>query len=278
MADDEYQLSDLVNALEDEKSAEGLCPLMDTFYRGMREYLDELEEEANDIGLPSNTEEEMIKREYTKAKRRAEALLNWRIKKIALAAVHEVSGAGKVSENKMTDREHELFQDTVKILREMKDEIFTGGYKRSVEEAEEKEVTSEKEDVSTNEERDEERDEEVDEDVEVDRDVEEEKSEKGTEPSEQQYIEEERPVHAEEERGEQKEAKEDKGKEKEVKEKKIDIDDPSEELLVHVIEDVPPFVDLDTSYDLKKEDVVTLSEEIAEVLIDREKVRKIELS
>ncbi len=44
-------------------------------------------------------------------------------------------------------------------------------------------------------------------------------------------------------------------------------------VLVHVLEDLPPFAGLDTTYSLKKEDVVTLPKTIAEILVSRGKAR-----
>ena len=44
-------------------------------------------------------------------------------------------------------------------------------------------------------------------------------------------------------------------------------------VLVDVLEDLPPFAGLDTTYTLKKEDVVTLPKTIAEILVSRGKAR-----
>ncbi|HYT01074.1 MAG TPA: hypothetical protein VEO20_10475 [Thermoplasmata archaeon] len=44
-------------------------------------------------------------------------------------------------------------------------------------------------------------------------------------------------------------------------------------VLVHVLEDLPPFAGIDTTYRLKKEDVVTLPKTIAQILVDRGKAR-----
>lgn len=48
-------------------------------------------------------------------------------------------------------------------------------------------------------------------------------------------------------------------------------------VLVHVLEDLPPFAGLDTTYLLKKEDVVTLPKTIAQILVDRGKARVIQV-
>jgi DNA replication initiation complex subunit (GINS family) len=44
-------------------------------------------------------------------------------------------------------------------------------------------------------------------------------------------------------------------------------------VLVHVLEDLPPFAGIDTTYRLKKEDVVTLPKTIAEILVNRGKAK-----
>ncbi len=48
-------------------------------------------------------------------------------------------------------------------------------------------------------------------------------------------------------------------------------------VIVHILEDLPPFAGLDTTYHLKKEDVVTLPKTIAEVLVSRGKARLIQM-
>ncbi len=48
-------------------------------------------------------------------------------------------------------------------------------------------------------------------------------------------------------------------------------------VLVHVLEDLPPFAGLDTTYSLKKEDVVTLPKTIAEILVNRGKARIVQM-
>ncbi len=47
-------------------------------------------------------------------------------------------------------------------------------------------------------------------------------------------------------------------------------------VLVHVLEDLPPFAGIDTTYRLRKEDVVTLPRTIAQILVDRGKARIIQ--
>ncbi|MFQ5838592.1 MAG: hypothetical protein ACE5HJ_07395 [Thermoplasmata archaeon] len=48
-----------------------------------------------------------------------------------------------------------------------------------------------------------------------------------------------------------------------------------DQVLVRVLEDIPPFLGLDVTYRLKKEDVVTLPEEVAQVLISKGKAERI---
>ena len=49
-------------------------------------------------------------------------------------------------------------------------------------------------------------------------------------------------------------------------------------VLVHVLEDIPPFAGIDTTYRLKKEDVVTLPKTIAKILVDRGKARIVQMA
>ena len=49
-------------------------------------------------------------------------------------------------------------------------------------------------------------------------------------------------------------------------------------VLVHVLEDLPPFAGLDTTYHLKKEDVITLPKTLAEVLVSRGKARIVQVA
>ncbi len=48
-------------------------------------------------------------------------------------------------------------------------------------------------------------------------------------------------------------------------------------VLVHVLEDLPPFAGIDTTYHLKKEDVVTLPKTIAQILVERGKARIVQM-
>ncbi|MGQ0797370.1 MAG: hypothetical protein ACT4OI_05870 [Methanobacteriota archaeon] len=49
-------------------------------------------------------------------------------------------------------------------------------------------------------------------------------------------------------------------------------------LVVHVLEDIPPFAGIDRTYHLKKEDVLTLPKTIAQILVDRGKARIVQAS
>lgn len=48
---------------------------------------------------------------------------------------------------------------------------------------------------------------------------------------------------------------------------------PEETIIVHVLEDIPPFVGLNNTYDLKKDDMVTLPSQFASLLSSKGKVR-----
>lgn len=49
-------------------------------------------------------------------------------------------------------------------------------------------------------------------------------------------------------------------------------------VLVHVLEDLPPFAGIDTTYRLRKEDIVTLPKTIADILVGRGKARIVQMS
>ncbi len=46
-------------------------------------------------------------------------------------------------------------------------------------------------------------------------------------------------------------------------------------VLLRILEDIPPFLGVDTTYELKKEDVVTLPKQVAQVLLDQGKAEVI---
>ncbi len=222
MAEKIFQLQTLLNALEDEKSSKTLGHLEPGFYPQLREYLNDLEARIEDMGVSTSGDNERLRREFIKAKNIADRLFTLRIKKIALSALHHFSGVDKVKLDKMTDRESEFFNDMKVLLKNVKEEVFYGGYRRSAPE------------------------EDTDQEVRV------------------------------EEKTVEKEAPKSKSREKEViPGKNVDVD--AGEVLIHVIEDMPAFIDIETTYDLKKEDVVTLREDIANVLISKGKARKVVL-
>ncbi|MFO7793301.1 MAG: hypothetical protein R6W73_10060 [Candidatus Saliniplasma sp.] len=259
MPEDEFKISDLREVLLRERNSKQLTEIPEGFYRRLREYLNELEDEIEEVGFPSDSRSKALHREYSRAKNYAEDLFSRRSQKVALASVHHVAGSKKVNTSSMTTREEKLFYDIVALLEEMEEELFFGGYKRD--------VKPEKEKVS-------------DEEVEKPGKTPEKTREKETSVDE---VTDEGEMEDKEKRKENKE----KGKadvSKPINESPIqeddsikDIDEIPSEILIHVIEKVPPFVDMDATYDLKKEDVVTLREDIANVLIKRGKARKIEL-
>ncbi|MDO9536820.1 MAG: hypothetical protein Q7J68_00690 [Thermoplasmata archaeon] len=51
------------------------------------------------------------------------------------------------------------------------------------------------------------------------------------------------------------------------------VTEPEESIIVHVLEDIPSFVGLNSTYDLKKDDMVTLPSQFASLLSARGKVR-----
>ncbi len=216
MDDKELTYEDVLDVLEREKGSEQPCALPDDFYRRLREYIQRLEERSEEIGVaPSDKRERRMQRQHEKVKQIANHFFKERQKKIILAAYHRSLGQ-RVNTDNLIDREQQLLNEVSSLLKDLKNLVFLGEYKRKTKDEEKKKV----------------------EEVREEKDVEEEPSEK---PS---------------------------------LEKKVE---PHEELLVHIIDDVPPFVDVNTSYDLKKEDVVTLHEEIANVLIERGKARKVKL-
>ncbi len=233
MADDDLAYEDVVDVWEREKDYEQPCDLPDDFYRRLREYIQDLEKKTEEIGItPSNKSEKRVQKQYERVKKISELFFKERQKKIVLAAYHKSLGQA-VSTKNLTDKELQLLDEVSSLLKDLKNIVFLGEYKRKPKD---------------------DRDEE-----EVSREEKREKEEKKAEEREESKAE--------------KEEDQATGTE-EIEREKVE---PHEELLIHILEDVPPFVDLDTSYELNKEDVVTLQEDIAEVLIERGKARKIRL-
>ncbi len=209
MSDDEFQFQDLVDTLEREKAAKTIQDLDDDFFRNMREFIRELEGEVNQRTQDINTLDKVGFDQLMNARKMSKHLINVRLKKILLAAVHLQMGVKKVNTNAMTNRENELFNDVKDLLEEAKGELKEGEYRR---------VKKEEEPPA--------------------------------------------PVK--------------KKKKPEVSETKVG--ESQEEILVHVTEDVPTFVDMETTYTLKKEDVVTLGVYLANVLIKKELAKKVDLN
>ncbi len=222
MAEKDFQLQTLLNALEDEKSSKTLTHLEQDFYPNLREYLSELKDKLEDMGASTSSENERLRREYFKAKKIAERLFILRIKKISLSSLHQFSGVEKVKMDRMTDREGEFFNDMKILLKNIREEVFYGGYRRQASDEE-----SPKEEKI------------------------------------QEMQESKKPEKIPQEK-------------EEIQEAPGDLE--KGEVLIHVIEDMPAFVDLETTYNLKKEDVVTLREDIANVLISKGKARKVVLN
>lgn len=207
-----------MNALEAEKGEKKiLSNIRDDFFTELRTYLNDLKEKLNEQKDHTSKDTERLRRKFLEAKRMSEKLFIIRVRKVSLASIHKFSGVEGVNIDNMTDREREFFDDVRGLLKNMKDEVFYGRYRREA--AEEKEPEVEEEEAP----------EEI--------------------PSEEDILED------------------------------IDTDEENMkgEILIHMIDDVPAFVDLEATHDLKKEDVVTLREDIANVLISRGKARKVEL-
>ncbi len=246
MMDEDFSYDDLVNARDSEASSKQLCEIPKDFYDELREYIQDLEERVSEIAFPHNKKEKFLYKEYKQVKKLADDFFKKRQKKIVLAAYHHSLGES-VDTGSMLDREKELYKDISSRLQELKEEIFFGGYKRKTSGEEKKERKEEKI-----------KKEDIDQEI---------------EPTEREPLQKEKPIESES----VEETIED-GHEEDVKEKSLSEEVESyDEVLIHVTEDIPPFIDLETSYELKKEDVVTLREDIANVLIERGKARKIKL-
>lgn len=274
MAKDEFELSDLREALSEEKKSKRLCELPDEFYKDVREYLSELEDEIEDTGVRPGTHEDMLRKEFVRANNYVKELFHRRSQKIVSSSVHNVRGAGEEDVNRMTDREKELFRDLSGLLEEMKEEVFSGGYKRKPDKEEMVEEKSEGE-----EEKEEERVEkkQPDESVkQIDESMDEMKGEEKIDQTDEPVEQIEETIEPSQKEVETTGTTGEKEEKTQTDEETVDVG--TEEILVHVIDDVPAFVDIDAAYDLKKEDVVTLREDLADILINRDLARKIELS
>ncbi|MFO7990889.1 MAG: hypothetical protein R6U61_01180 [Thermoplasmata archaeon] len=272
MADEELGLDELVNVLETEKSTERLCRLKDDFYQRLREYLDDLKDKNDEIRIPKDTKEKMLRKEFMNAKEMANRLFFIRSRKILLSAVHQFGSTSTKSTDNMLSMEYELFQDSVSLIKETKEEMFYGGYKRV-----EKETEAEKDEVES--------------DV-----IKEERETPSKKEKEERNIKEEGEAvessvksDVEEEMTDGEDVEEDGSLDEENDKKPISVPDAIEsneeaeqgsknEVLIYITQDVPAFVDMEHTYELNKEDVVTLREKAANVLISRGFARKVELA
>lgn len=254
MTEDELNYDDIVDVWEREKDSAQPCALPKNFYERLRNYIQELKEQAEDIEMPpKDKREKRIQKQYERVKKIADHFFKERQKKVVLAAYHSSLGE-KVNTENLIDRELELLEEISDLLTELKDLMFYGEYKPRTQgevNPEEERVKEEGEDTS--------------------KESSSEEEEKQQEGEEGRGQEEQSP---EVEATEDQESSPQKDSEQNIVKQEANA---HEELLVHIIEDVPPFVDVDNAYELRKEDVVTLQEDIAKVLIERGKARKVKL-
>ncbi len=252
MADDDLNYDDVIDVWEREKEAKLPCTLPTNFYERLRRYIQDLEDEIEDLEVPPKSKRgKRIQKQYRRVKKVSELFFKERQKKIILAAYHRSLGKSVETEN-LLEPELELLQEIATLLDELKNQVFLGEYKRKTVEM------SDGQDISSK------------------KDLEDEKKRKDT-------------LQPEETREKDPEKTLDKGKEEEPSSKRKSSEDEissselspdvasQDEILIHITEDVPSFVDIDATYDLKKEDVLTLREDLAKVLIERGKARKIKL-
>ncbi len=254
MTDDGLDYEDVVDVWERERDSEQPCALPDNFYQRLREYIQDLEVMSEEIGLsPANKRERRIQKQYQRVKNIADRFFKERQRKIVLSAYHKSLGQD-VNASNLIDRELQLLNEVSSLLEEQKNIVFLGEYKRKTKgdkEEEELDPLKEEREESMGGEK-----------------TEAELSEKTME--EEEYLEPEKEDEiVEPSTGEKHERGKDQSLQKNAK--------AHEELLIHITDDIPPFVDIDTTYDLNKEDVVTLNKDIAQVLIERDKARKIKL-
>lgn len=260
MPDDELGYDDVIDVWEREKDASQPCALPKNFYQRLRGYIQELEEKNKDIETPpKNKRERMVQKQYERVLKITDHFFKERQKKIVLAAYHRSLGEEVNTEN-LLDRELELLDDISSKLKELKDLMFYGEYKRRAKD--EVKPEDEKEKLEGTERTDKEKSSK--------------EKDKGAKKGGKEGVEERKveKITSSSEGGESL-PEEEKGKGKE-KGKRLESEiEAHEEVLVYILEDIPPFVDVDSNYDLRKEDVVTLQENIAQVLIERGKARKV---
>ncbi len=271
MAEDEFDYDDLVNARDAEASSKQLSSIPDDFYEDLRRYIQDLDERVSEIGLPETKRERLVHKEFKQVKKIADDFFKKRQRKIVLAAYHDSLGEN-VDMSRMVDRELDLFENITSLLKELKEEVFFGGYKRK---APSKKEVSEEEKEKT-----------VEEDVE--QGLEEGLKKKTSDTEELETGEKTETIDIREEEGGEKKEKEKKEEseggtektiEEEIEEKKKDTEEPEsfDELLIRITEDMSPFIGLRDTYELRKEDVLTMREDLANVLIERGKAEKVKL-
>ncbi len=251
MADDDLSYEDVIDVWEREKEAKLPCKLPNNFYERLRGYIRDLESEVEDIDVPPKDKRgRRVQKQYQRVQKIAELFFKERQKKIVLAAYHKSIGKTVSAEN-LVEEELELLEEISEKLEELKNQIFLGEYKRKPEKKESKEKEQTEEKTLESELSSEEKIEDV--------------------------------------TREQTQTEEDAGQSESPVEEAVDesVDsrddrlspdlEGQDEILIHITEDVPSFVDMNVTYNLEKEDVLTLREDLAEVLIERGKARKIKL-
>jgi len=253
MPDDDLTYEEVIDVWEREKEAKLPCTLPNNFYERLRRYIQDLEKKVEDIEVPpKNKRARRIQKQYERVQKIAELFFKERQKKIVLAAYHKSMGKTVSAEN-LVEEELELLEEISTLLKELKNQVFLGEYKRKPKKEESKERESGEEKVE-------------------ERGV---LSEQEREGSTQGQTDDEEGIGSFETEVEDEESE----GEKVVSEESApspDLDG-QDEILIHIIEDVPSFVDMNITYNLQKEDVLTLREDLAEVLIERGKARKLKL-
>lgn len=251
MADDDLTYEDVIDVWEREKEAKLPCTLPNNFYERLRKYIRELESEVEEIDVPPKDKRgRRIQKQYERVQKIAELFFKERQKKIVLAAYHKSIGKTVSAEN-LVEAELELLEEISEKLEELKSQIFLGEYKRKPEkkELQDKERTEKKTIES-----------------EAPSGEKIENVTGGQTQTEKETVQSESPV----------EGPVDESIDSEEDRLSPDLEG-QDEILIHITEDVPSFVDMNVTYDLEKEDVLTLREDLAEVLIERGKARKIKL-
>lgn len=257
MSDDDLNYEDVIDVWEREKEAKLPCRLPNNFYERLRWYIQDLEEQVEDIEVPpKDKRERRVQKQYQRVKKISELFFKERQKKIVLAAYHKSLGKTVEIEN-LLDSELELLDEIATLLEDLKNKVFLGEYKRKADE------TKEKKKVKT----------------EKFEGKEEKKIEEGIEGSiGEGKVEEKEEAEVEKSSRDREEFSPTENRDSKTPHPDLSPEvETQDEVLVHITEDVPSFVDIDATYDLEKEDVLTLREDLAKVLIERGKAKKIKL-